>query len=385
MALRLRASYLLLVGLVAMAGCSRDVSKQYGFRRPTGSVNGTEVLAALFEEAGHKTSGWSRFSPRLRKKADCIVWFTQSMKAPSKEVREWIDEWLDEEPGRTFIYVGRDYDAAIDYWTQMRSGTQGDEFRALSRNLADARTDHDVMTRGLDPQEDAVWFEIDRAQAPKTVAQVQGDPEWLADVDVAKTNVSLNSRFKPSDDFETLLADGNDVILARRENWDSQLLVATNGSFLLNLPLVNHENRKLAAKLINSIGPAPQRVVFLEARFGEPTVSEEDPDEERVSLFRYFGLAPLNLILLHLAVVGTVFLFGRSPIFGLPRSMKDRKLADFGRHVEALGNLLERTNDARFANARIQHFEQASHGTSGQSASPEVSRPTPEKGRDTNS
>ena len=53
--------------------------------------------------------------------------------------------------------------------------------------------------------------------------------------------------------FEALLATEDDVdIVTRvtRRSWHGgQIVVVANGSFLLNLPLVNHEHRKLADKL----------------------------------------------------------------------------------------------------------------------------------------
>lgn len=344
-----------------LVGCSRDLGTQYGLRRPTGSVGGTEVLAELFKKAGHTVSGWSRFSPRLNTKGSCIVWFSQSMQGPSKETREWIESWLQQAPNRTFVYVGRDYDAAVDYWWQIREGTKDDEFRELSRQLADARDEYNARKLGLTETEDAGWFTIDRTQPEVTVSKLQGSEEWLREVDTSKVHVKLSARFRPDDQAEPLLSDGGDVLVARRPIGNSQLIAVTNGSFLLNLPLANRENRKLAAALVNEIGPAPQNVVFLESRLGDPSIYEEEPQEGRASLFRYFDLAPLNLILLHLAFIGAVFLFARSPIFGIPSVERHERQADFGAHVEALGTLLEQTRDTQFANNKLRHFENLTH------------------------
>ena len=65
-------------------------------------------------------------------------------------------------------------------------------------------------------------------------------------------------------------------MLVSREWFDeSQLIVVANGSFLLNLPLVNHEHRKLAGKLIDAVGPPGQTVVFLESFAGGPPISDD--------------------------------------------------------------------------------------------------------------
>ena len=65
--------------------------------------------------------------------------------------------------------------------------------------------------------------------------------------------------------MESLLESDQGLIVGRLDVGQSQLLVASNGSFLLNATLVNHEHRKLAGKLIDTIGPGGRDVVFLES------------------------------------------------------------------------------------------------------------------------
>ena len=77
--------------------------------------------------------------------------------------------------------------------------------------------------------------------------------------------VDLDSSFQENPLFERLLASQRETIVGRitwpdafEENTTapgSQLLFVVNGSFLLNLPLVNHEHRKLAQRLITACGP----------------------------------------------------------------------------------------------------------------------------------
>src|SRR4029453_17248202 len=62
--------------------------------------------------------------------------------------------------------------------------------------------------------------------------------------------------------FEPLLTSEGDTLAFRVENnqpsgWgDAQVIVVANGSWLLNYPLVNHEHRKVAARLVNECGSA---------------------------------------------------------------------------------------------------------------------------------
>ncbi len=351
----------LLGSTLLLCGCWQELDTRYGFRRPTGSVNGTEVFASLFERAGHKVSGWSRLSPRLRTKADCIVWFAASEPGPGQKTRRWFEDWLEEDSGRTLIYVGRDYDAAPDYWRQIRDGTSGDDFRRLSRYLAEAQNEDEQPWSALEDHEDVEWFQIDRTQSAKTLSPMEGSSRWLAQVDGTKVEPKVHTRFVPPDDAEVLLHQGEDVLVSREAFGESQLIVVTNGSFLLNLPLVNPEHRKLAAALVNEIGPPAKRVVFLESRSGEPALLDEEPKTAQPSHFRYFGLEPLNFILLHLAFVGILFLCARAPLFGIPREITSESKGDFGQHIDAVGDLLSKTHAAKYAEAKIAEYETLTH------------------------
>ncbi len=173
---------------------------------------------------------------------------------------------------------------------------------------------------------------------------------------VEDTEIELRNRLVPKDDAEELLAGGDDVLVAQQERARAsggKLILVANGSFLLNLPLVNHEHRKLAARLIESTRPGG-RVVFLESGVEGPPI---DPDESDNSMWTVFGAWPLSAILLQLAVAGVIFCFARWPIFGRPRIVAAAALSDFGKHVDALGELLRRTRDRRYALAQLAEGE----------------------------
>ena len=67
---------------------------------------------------------------------------------------------------------------------------------------------------------------------------------------------------------------------------------------------------------------------------------------------------PTNWILLHFALIGILFCFWKLPIFGLPRPEDPTGAADFGRHIDAVAALLERTADRRYALSRVKHYQQ---------------------------
>lgn len=353
---------LLLLSLAAI-GCTRDVDREYGRRQGPGvdkSVNGTGVLAKMFRESGHKVFSWTSLSPRLRQRADCIVWFPDNFQPPSQEVRDWLEKWLTDKPGRTLIYVGRDFDAAWSYWEKVEPLASEDQRAEVRRRRAAARADFLVARRKIPNAADCDWFTIEERYRPRKVRSLEGDPDWLEGIDPAGLEIELSGRMLPSSYADVVLASEGDMLVSV-ESWDeSRAILVANGSFLLNLPLVNHEHRKLAGKLIDAVGRVPaggcsQTVVFLESDSRGPPVREKDPTTRLPTGLGIFNIWPTNWILLHLAVAGIIFCFSRWPIFGRPLDPEPPPPSDFGRHVEALGELLERSGDAGFAAARLAH------------------------------
>jgi len=204
------------------------------------------------------------------------------------------------------------------------------------------------------------WFHYEQ-DATRDITKLAGP--WADGIDPAKTEIQLSTKIISDQPEGRLLTTPGDTLVARfvAPYWDdSRILLVTNGSFLLNLPLVNHENRKLAGKLIGATGE-PGRVVFLESGPGGPPI---DPDHIDNSLWTLFGAWPLNAILLQLAAAGVIFCFARWPIFGRPKQPPADSTSDFAMHLVAVGQLLARTKDRQFAAQRVLHAEQTGAGAS---------------------
>jgi hypothetical protein len=404
-----------------LAGCSRDIDTVYGQRQGPAagaSVNGTAVLGEMFEKAGHRVYSWRALSPRLGRRADCIVWFPDDFELPRPKVRQWLENWLDNASGRTLIYVGRDFDAAPLYWRRVLPDAPKQQQQLVRERLAEAEADYTAGRARLPKSDACGWFSVAKALALpqaeelknlaaklsitvgpelRQVKSLEGNAAWLEGIDAAKTDIELHSRLSPSNDAEVLLRSGDDVLVSRKQVGRGRLIVVANGSFLLNLPLVNHEHRKLAGKLIDEIGPPGKTVVFLESRGrrasyrraerltrngagppsrddekqaggngreqpntddGEPPIRGDDPVSTMPTGLEIFGIWPTNWILLHLAAVGVIFCFSRWPIFGRPRTCEGASRSDFGHHVDALAELLKRTHDRAYAMDRILNYRQ---------------------------
>jgi hypothetical protein len=293
-----RALLFLFVVLTPLAGCRRPdrINDVYGKRRSTegaDSVNGVGVLAEMFDAAGWRVSTWKRLSPKLEE-ATAIVWAPDSFSPPSPEARAWLEKWLTDESGRTLVYIGRDYDAAVAYWRDVLPKSPPQQFHETARRLALAQSRHDQERLAMPEKEYARWFTAQRNGSPRQVQELSGPwAEWLdagkseivvgGVLDVAKVeDRPAGDTTEPPAYQEVLLESGGDVLIQSlsEDNWyTSEILVVTNGSFLLNYPLVNHQHRILAARVVDRCGD-PAKVYFLETgRFG-PNISDQDSESD---------------------------------------------------------------------------------------------------------
>lgn len=396
---RLPTPFLALALLCAFVGCvPSDVSSTYGERRGSDggpSVNGTAVLAGMFEEAGHRVSTWRRLSPKLEE-CQTIVWFPDDFEPPTVEQRDFLEWWLFNETGRTVVYVGRDFDATPAYWKQILPSAPPEQKMEVMRREATARASHDAARNRMPTADLAEWFTVYRDEPYRKVDSLEGP--WSENVDASKIDIELAGRLElPSESdtdtwvdradnywdgrpvFTPLLGSGNDTIAysINCDEWDdSEIIVINNGSFLLNFPLVNHEHRKLAGHLVSTCGEG--RVVFLESGWGGPTVYDEEPGTNIPTGFEVFTVWPLGYIVMHLTVLGILCCIAIYPIFGRPKTApasassqitfasdvsdsEDAAMvvrADFGKHIEALGELLELTEDRQYARDRVSYYHQ---------------------------
>ncbi len=401
---------LLLLTFLTAFGCGGGgrLDTDYGRRRGSGagSVNGTSVLARMFQQAGFRVTSWSRLSPKIED-FDVLVWTPDSFQPPSEEEREYLEDWLRGAPNRTLIYVGRDYDAEIDYWSKMLPLAPPEQVMEINRRLARARARYAERRSRMPEDKYARWFVVRRGEGPRDVQQLEsplagreGERDWAQGIDPRQADMVLAGHLdvpRESDlpraqaaglpDADVLLASGDAPLILRitDRGWrGSKILVVANGSFLLNLPLVNHEHRKLADRLIDACG-APGEVGFLESGPEGLTVMDEEPETSYPTGAEVFTVWPLGFIVMHLVVWGILFCFAEFPIFGRAKSRPERSAAgaaaealvsvlnivvvrkarqqphshsDFGHHIAAMGELLHRTGDVSYAQARLQHYQQ---------------------------
>ncbi|MGI9456322.1 MAG: DUF4350 domain-containing protein [Aeoliella sp.] len=364
----------LLFGL--MAGCDEpEVYSDYGHRGgwTQTSLNGTRTFGNMFKRAGHKVRSWRYLSPSLDE-ADVIVWAPDDFEPPADDVHYWLVHWLanspEDRPGRVLIYIGRDYDAAPDYWQRMQLNPPAGLKNEYARRLREARNDATTNRPApLKNRECDDWFTYDPDSAKAQVKGLLGP--WARGVDSSQVEIQRHTRLLPGEDATLLLADENGKELVSEMSYepyyndydaeDGRLILIENGSFLLNAALVNHEHRKLAGRLVDHVGPPKKRVVFLESNSGGPAIRETDPSNQPPTGLQLFRVWPIGAVLTQLAALGIVFALMKWPLFGLPRRLQGRSPTDFGSHVAALGRLLRNSKDRRHAFDLLRLYRQSLH------------------------
>lgn len=338
------------------------------------SVNGTVVLSEMFRQSGRSVTSVEKLSPKLRK-FQTIVWFPNDFDVPTADQREFLEQWMSEDSNRTVIYVGRDYDAATAYWSKVLPTAPDSQKEEIKRRLAEAKSKFSQSSARMPKDAYARWF-VTRDGKPRKITKLEGD--WATGIDASKVDISLNTRLdapqkkdrpKGTDhtipNFEPLLTSEGEPLVTRVTEPDDawgyggQVIVVSNGSMLLNYPLINHENRKLAGKLIAECEPMGA-VAFLESEEGGPVI--EKKGNEKPSAAWPF---PLNAIVFHLVMLSLVYCLARTAIFGRARELPTESPSDFGKHIAALGKLMQRTKDQAYAYARLQQYRQHAKRDSG--------------------
>ena len=349
---------------------ARDISIEYGKRtgQAIRSVNGTNVFGEMFKQRGPSVTTWSRLSPRLRR-SDVIVWAPNSFELPNgDEIDYFEEEWLslDDYRFRTLIYVARDFDAAVEYWETQAETTNGTTYLESRSQAARMKSDH-ALGRSMTATElDCDWFSIESNQS--FVETIANDGKWMSDFDKKKTlskiklpvagKLEIPTSPKRGRKYEVLLGSRETPLVVRLTDeyaWpDGQVIIVLNGSSVLNLPLVEHQNREIAAKLIDECGEEIRRVTFLETGPSGVPISTSDP--RAYSGFDALKIWPINSILMHLIVAGILFCAYVFPIFGRPRKLETDTPSSFSKHIRAMGELLAIAQDRQAAIAKVQQY-----------------------------
>jgi len=381
----------LLIACLMSLGCRKsaeNLSTEYGkINGVEGgtSINGTSVLADMFSNRGFRVKRRSKISPRIEH-CQTLVWFPDSHSCPNSEVTQAINNWLDGGYQRTFIYVGRDYNARADYFNDVLKNAPAAQKEELMRRLAESELERDTVEDlefwWVDDLRSCQWFdrvEGSRSKAKKLSGPMTDfnlSPPWSQE-DLMQSNyfkqsaeIEVSEMLSPTtaSDWEStplLLADGKEFAFQLKRTWggppEGKIVVVSNGSFLVNYALVDSEHRKLAGSLIDLCDPAGD-VMFLESGPGGIKVSDSDTSNH--NRWSWIAQAPLCYIVPHFLMWGILFCFVFFPIFGRPRVIKRKSTSSFRSHVNAFGKMMGRTKLPDQAINQIRKYQQLVSGDS---------------------
>lgn len=418
--------WLVLLAVLPAIGCSSLIPEMVPFGAVNGtdmnrSLNGLGVHRKMWESAGAKCLTPQKLSPRLES-FDVIVLVGQSYGPPGKAARDWLERWLAEKDGRSLVYFGRDFNAAVYY--RQRTYAQLDDDRKPRAAFQQAKFQTDELNlrlRELPESTFCGWFYMDvgpgrrsydtftgpwasnldglagswpvgvTLQPPENKWRTQR-PSWLQGT--AKNNLQpastlqetddeglvkrstwefdelanreqWNSQFRKRLNYKTLLAGGDQQPLIFRVTGDdfegSQILIAANGAPLLNGSLVDPLHRKVGKLLVEECLPAKRVALVAYGSNGLLITSAPETDARGAGL-EMLTVWPMSAITMAAALLGIVVCGVLLPILGRPQSLPRRSVTDFGLHVEAVGRMLLDARDMNYAKQVITEYFQKVRG-----------------------
>ena len=350
----LALTMLLVLALALGRGNASGPRTDYG--SPLGnSVSGTGAFAALLRRDGHEVRVADGLTDELESWAQVIVRFAWQSGPPPADEARWYDEWLRADSRRKLLYVVHDYEAEEEYWSlvlKQLEGTADESLREEAQRRRDAARNRvgSPCDKADKPAPAETWFAVGKAVMPPKASQTLAGP-WADGIDAQAANLVVHEPLT-SDRADVLLSgDGKNLVLEWETYGGGSVLAVANGSFLLNLALVNPARRPLAERTAGWIGEPSQTIAFVDGpsvlgiRQTPPTLLDLIA---RIPSFRWVAV--------HLGLFGLLACLAHAPRLGRPQpappSDADRPAA----HAEAVGDLLARSRDMKAARDLLETY-----------------------------
>ena len=151
------------------------------------------------------------------------------------------------------------------------------------------------------------------------------------------------------------------VVQIDQEHTLSKVLVVANGSIVSNVGMLGVGQRRIAERIIDRFSAGG--VGFISGS-GDPLLRSGGSELEVQRGFEMLTVWPLNVLTIHGAVAAMVAILAFSPIFGRPKRLRGSSTADFGEHVQAVGELIRGTGDVQYAKRTIAKYFRVVRGDS---------------------
>ena len=117
---------LMAVLMLVSCGSPKGVPK-VGYGRSSGqeyatSLNGNRTFKRLLTSIYDRVDRYTKLSPRWEKYST-VIWMPDYHAPPRQEVVDKIEEWMANGWERSFVYIGRDFDAEKFYWQHLADTT----------------------------------------------------------------------------------------------------------------------------------------------------------------------------------------------------------------------------------------------------------------------
>ncbi len=193
------------------------------------------------------------------------------------------------------------------------------------------------------------------AVVPSNRPTIPFETQWSA-LDNQQREVASGIQPDRLPTWTTLLSDSNKTPLIasihHNTNSSSQVLLIHNSSLFCNYSMLREPHRHLASKVIDEF--VFDGVGFLSGE-QDPKI-REDAREDQQRGFEMLTTWPLNVVTIHAAFLGIVAIIAAFPIFGRPKKLPRTSTADFGLHVEAVGQLMQTSGDTDYAKKQIADY-----------------------------
>ena len=341
------------LGLV-LPGCTARLESRYADHRGA-SINGVASFIDILRQSGRKVDVWPGVSPRMEMEYNTVIVFQSNYEQLPEKLCLEIQDLMNGGTVNKLVLVVRDSDVAVDYWRQIR-----DRSESSPKDIVEAGRSYDaslaLFAANSQSEFDAktgTWYglkRVDRAadQITKSIECHSESGSFSVDA-----RWPFNRRLEPPDSAEILWHSGDDPLLTLEETASGVVIVLGSATPLLNGGLVDAGNRRLAAEFVRWIPKSDRVAVAVSSRW------IDDSDLDSPSMVQFLKVHPNGWVFGQAIVALLLFCWWKFPIFGRPRRTTRSETARFGRHVEALGNLLRRSGNVKFAQQRIRDW----HGT----------------------
>jgi len=324
------------VGLLFLVGCVDDIETAYGSLGGR-SVNGLAVLQSVIESELDADRVWSLDDDLGRYRT--LIYCDGPDEALTMEHFQAIQDWLDGERGRRFVYLQCDGGMAewlMERWlAELRRelATADEENRdriedAIDRLIARIALDPDPRLPGDDPGLPG-WLPANVERLPQTgAARLRGwhtgpaPPFWR-----------VGSRLV-GDDLRPLLAADGRLIAGSFRAGRGRMTVFTTTLPFLDAAQVDPVCRGLLGDFVAHLREREGPVGWLR----HMRYQSEPPPPNLLSLL--FATPPFNYAVIHLLLLVLVWVWMRGFWLGRVEGHRDLHLEHFDRHLRALGGRL---------------------------------------------